>query len=135
VAVTTLLEREWTPTPHEVEHWVQSANAETTQSTGQAWVLQAWVLVRTGHALPPKRTARLMLRMRACDPPPQVWEQAFQAPHALTVQSTGQLSALHFDVSMVWPHATPPWAAAVTTDLVCDLKPPPQVREQEPQAL
>jgi len=51
-------------------------------------------------------------------PPPQATEQAVQARHAPTSQSTGQWCTLHFCNRFKVGHAAPPCAASTTIDRV-----------------
>jgi hypothetical protein len=68
----------------------QAAQVDTTQSTGQASVLQALVCSNTGHCTPPWAAAVTMDRVDCWRPVPHDKEQAAQLPQELTSQSTGQ---------------------------------------------
>ncbi len=79
-----------------------------------------------GHAAPPLAACCVMVRVRACTPPPHVAEHAFQALHSDTPQSTGQPCVLQ---ACVWDkdgHATPPLADERMTVRVLVWEPPPQ---------
>jgi hypothetical protein len=67
----------------------------TSQLTGQSPPLQLSVTLSGGHVLPPNRLARLMLRRRTRNPPPQVTEHAVHAPNGVAKQSTGHGVVAH----------------------------------------
>ena len=66
----------------------QAVQAETLQSTGQAWRLQTRSCSE-GHSSPPWEAARVTANMRDWTPVPQDLVQAVQAFH-LCSQSMGQ---------------------------------------------
>ena len=121
------------PPPQVAEQALQEDHAVTTQSMAQGWVLQACVLVNTGHAAPPKAGKVVTIRFLDCVPPPHTAEQLLQLDQALTTQSIGQGWLLHDCVSVNTGQACPPLDAGVTTVRIRDCVPPPQTAEQVPQ--
>jgi hypothetical protein len=83
---------------------VKADHSLTAQSTGQAWVLQARVPARAGHALPPNATSVETVRDRVWVPVPHDVLHADHADHALTTQSTGHASSLQDCFSATAPH-------------------------------
>merc|ERR550514_881414 len=127
--------RDWVPVPQEWEQEPQAAHSETTQSTGQALVLQSWVSSRLGQMAPPCSVAVIMGRVRVWVPQPQDLEQACQSFHWPTTQSMGQAWVLQRSSSSSSPgQATPPWAAATLTERVRILVPPLHDLVQSDQA-
>ena len=94
-AILTLRSRVWAPVPQVLVQAPKAPQAETTQSMGQAWVLQSVSSVRVGQALPPLATAVVTTLNRFLVPAPQLTEQTLQADQAETTQSTGQAWVLH----------------------------------------
>ena len=84
--------------------------------------------------MPPKLGEITTARVRVWLPPPQVWLQAFQLPHTLTTQSTGQASELHVRVSARVGQTLPACWDIVVTERERECLPPPQVLEHPPQA-
>jgi hypothetical protein len=70
------------------------------------------------------------VRVRVCEPVPQVLEQEVKAPQAETTQWIGQGPALQAMLPLRAPQTTPPLAGAVTTLRERVLTPSPQVFEQ-----
>ena len=71
-----------------------------------------------------------MERERFLEPVPQVAEQAVKAVQEVTLQSMGQAKVLQVFTLEVLGQATPPWAAAFTTERERFLVPVAQVAEQ-----
>jgi len=71
-----------------------------------------------------------MERARFLEPVPQVAEQAVKAVQEVTLQSMGQAKVLQVFTLEVLGQATPPWAAAFTTERERFLVPVAQVAEQ-----
>jgi len=78
------------PPPHALVQADHSDHALTPQSTGQANVLHGCESSKAGHATPPCAAAVVIVRERICVPPPQRVEQAPNADHADTTQSTAK---------------------------------------------
>ena len=93
-AVVTV--RVWvcTPEPHDLLHDPKAPYADTTQSPGQAKVLQACVLVRVGQTTPPLEAAVVTVRVWVCTPEPHDLLHDPKAPYADTTQFTGQARVL-----------------------------------------
>jgi hypothetical protein len=137
--VVTVRVRVCIPPPQAAEQADQSLQGLTAQSTGttHAWVLQSWLSVRAGQAIPPLAAGVTTVRVRCWVPPPQVFEQVVQALQALTTQSTGagQAWVLHGCITLSAGQAIPPLAAGVTTARVRAWVPPPQVLLQVDQSV
>jgi hypothetical protein len=137
--VTTVRVRVWVPPPQVSLQVDQSLQALTAQLTGttHAWVLQSWLSVRAGQAMPPFDAGVTTVRVRCWVPPPQVFEQTDQSLQALTAQSTGGGHAwvLQACMSLRAGQAAPPLAAGVMTTRVRPWVPPPQVFEQTDQSV
>jgi hypothetical protein len=86
----------------------QADQVETTQSTGQAWLLQDCIFALAPQAMPPWAAAVVTVRVLVWEPPPQVEVQADQAAHWDCTQWTGQTLLLHSWVSVDTPQALPP---------------------------
>ena len=95
------------PTPHDLVHVVQAPKLRTMQSTGQLCWLHARVSDVCGHAPPPKRGWRLV-RVRRCRPLPHDLLHVFHRCQRPGLQSCGQLCVLHWRVSALCGHASPP---------------------------
>ena len=117
------------PEPHDFVHVDadHSVHSPTTQSTGQAWVLQACVSDRAGHAAPPNAAGVTTTRERDWMPEPHDFEHvdADHSVHSPTTQSRGQAWVLQACVSDRAGHAAPPYAAGVTTARERDWMPEP----------
>ena len=123
LAVTTVRVRDCEPVPHVLLHVVYDADHWlTTQSTGQACVLQSIVSDRAGHPTPPWTAGVITVRVRDCVPVPHVLLHV--DPCTLTqldtTQSPGHGCSLQAVVSPSGPQGTPPLDAAVTTVRVRD---------------
>jgi hypothetical protein len=81
--------RVWYPVPHELEQPFQAENAETAQSRGQAWALQALDSARYGHTYPPCRALATTERVRFCVPAAHDSEHAVHCSNEVTWQWTG----------------------------------------------
>ena len=90
----TVRSRVWDPDPHDAVHTDQDENVETRQSMGQAWSWQRRSSLSMGQAMPPWAGGVAMARARVVFPPLHDAEQADQADHSVTAQSTGHASAL-----------------------------------------
>jgi hypothetical protein len=102
-AMTTLRVRQLYPDPQDCEHALHGRKAESAHATstpgraglGHACVLQARNDFRVGHASPPNRLTRAMLRRRICVPAmsplslAHVAEHASHLPQSVTAQPTG----------------------------------------------
>jgi hypothetical protein len=75
-----------------------------------------------------------MERERFLEPVAQVTEHAVKAVQEVTLQSMGQAKVLQVFTLEVLGQATPPWAAAFTTERERFLVPVAQVAEQAPKA-
>jgi hypothetical protein len=78
------------PKPQDFEQPPQVPQWETTQSTGHACCLQAWVALREPHALPPWAFFVTTERVLYWEPVPQDLVQALKADHAESAQSMGR---------------------------------------------
>jgi hypothetical protein len=123
------------PPPQLKEHEDHAVHEVTTQSAGQAAVLQAWSAVREPHAAPELTAAVVTLRVWVWEPEPQVALQEDQLPQSLRTQSTGQTTAVLqswvLEVAGQAVPSVPAWA--VVTARVAELTPLPHVREHEDQ--
>jgi len=123
----------WEPPLHRAEHADHADQPLTTQSTGQACVLQACVWAKGGHALPPKAGFTVMVRVCVRMPPLHGLVQVDQDDHGPTAQLIGQACVLQACCSDVAGHAAPPLADCVVTERVRVCLPPPHVAEQADQ--
>jgi len=71
--------RDCVPPLQVAEQEVHELQSDTTQSTGQSWVLHAWVSDVHGQ-VPPFFAGVITVRVRVCEPPPHVFEQVDHAP-------------------------------------------------------
>ena len=120
------------PVPQDLVQEPYLVQAETLQSTGQAWRLQ----VRScseGHSSPPWAAAVFTTKVRDWTPVPQDLEQAVQA-FQVSTQSMGQGWVLQSRRDQGVGQARPPWAARLTTERVLDWTPPPHFSVQVFQA-
>jgi len=85
----------WDPLPQERLQVDQADQADTTQSMGHAWVLQAWDWASSGQTAPPWTGFTEIVRLRVWVPAPQDNEQRAQGDHLETWQFTGQAWVLH----------------------------------------
>ena len=133
-------ERVLVASPQVLVHALNSDHGETTQSTGQAWMLQKpLVSVVTPQLAPPNLAGLIMERERVWRPPPvlpltsmfmlppHVTEHAPYEPQADIVQSTGHAAALQLRDSSRLGHTKPPCAARSMTERERTWVPPPQV--------
>lgn len=126
--------RIWRPPPQDAEHACHSPYALTTQSTGHVGPLQLREPTRLGQALPPYAAALLTTRARTCVPPtPHETEHLLHALYPDTVQSNGHGCALQLSLSIRFGHSRPRLLAAVKTERVRSLEPPPQLLVQAVQ--
>ena len=117
------------PVPHDLVQAPYLVQAETLQSTGQAWQLQTRSCSE-GHSSPPWEAAVFTTKVRDWTPVPQDLEQAVQAFHVST-QSMGQGWVLQSRRDQGVGQARPPWAGRLTTERVLDWRPPPHFSVQE----
>lgn len=98
----------------------------------QDWALQASDLeVGPWQAAPPLVAWVAMAREEVFVPPPQETEQELQAVHSPQTQLPGQAWGLQTSEVIVSPvQEAPPLLAGTRTDLVADLRPPPQLALQ-----
>jgi len=118
--------REWKPLAQDLVQVDQPLNEPGTQSTGHAWLLHARVSVAEAQAVPPHEGCRVMVRVRVCEPLPQLLVQVFHADQPLWPQLT-----LMFDQLVVWPiieRPVLPGQYAVFTVLAPPHEAPPQER-------
>jgi hypothetical protein len=80
-SVVIVRERDFVPSPQDLEHGCHASQSDKTQSTGQACWLQERASVPCAHALPPFAGA-VIVRERCCVPVSQDW---LHAPHVLHV--------------------------------------------------
>jgi len=120
----------WEPPLHFAEHDDHDDHPLTTQLTGQAWVLHAFVWAKGGHALPPKATFTVMVRVCVWEPPLHGLVHADQDDHGPTAQCTGHGWVLQACCSDVAGQEAPPWADWVVTARVRVCLPPPHLAEQ-----
>ena len=133
-------ERVLVASPQVLVHALNSDHGETTQSTGQAWMLQKPLIsVVTPQLAPPNLAGLIMERERVWRPPPvlpltsmfmlppHVTEHAPYEPQADIVQSTGHAAALQLRDSSRLGHTKPPCAARSMTERERTWVPPPQV--------
>ena len=125
-----LLEPACTPPPHDRVQGLHPTNAETTQSTGHGIAGHFPVAISCGHAAPPRVALRTRLRYRFLVPPPHECEQGNHVPHALTMQSTGQLRALQVLDSRNAPQLFPKNSAGRIACRTRVWRPPPHFSEQ-----
>ena len=86
------------------------------QSLGQRWVLQRWLSLSAGQAVPPNSAGSATVRLRYCDPPPHSREQLENADQLDTLHGLEQLLwSLHTRVSVKAPHGLPAPMALRTT--------------------
>ena len=97
--VTMDRERERLPSPHSLEQVPQALQPESTQSTGQAWVLQLRDSEPGPQAIPPKFWEVTTERWRVLWPLPQLMSQVPQLLHVDNAQSIGQGRVPHVCVS------------------------------------
>ena len=83
--------------------------------------------------MPPNAVSTAMPRERDRKPPPHDLLHMLHDPHAVSVQSIGQMLLLHCCVSETGPHTFPPLATAVVTARVRACVPPPQDTLHWPQ--
>ena len=122
------------PLAQVLEHDPQLPQFDTTQFTGQGFVLHALEAFSVGHALPPFLTCVVIVRLRFCVPEPQALVQPPHDCHEETAQSMGQAFVLHAAVVLVFSHFLPPFAAFCAIVRVLDLVPLPHVLEHFPHA-
>jgi hypothetical protein len=116
------------PVPQVLEQLENAPQAETRQSTGQAWALQtrSWV---KGQLAPPWAAAVMIFTGRTWVPEPQVLVQVDQSSKVWT-QLIGQGWVLQFLGEVRLPQLWPPELGAVTTVRVLDWTPPPHFSVQ-----
>ena len=68
-----------------------------------------------------------VLRVRVCEPPPHVCEQAGHVAHCDWTQFTGQHVSLHEEESVSTGQPAPPFDTGVVMVRLRDLVPPPHV--------
>lgn len=122
-----------TPWPQETEQAAEEMRAwlqvPRTQSTGQGWALQVRsVSEAVGQGLPPYLGV-VRVRVRVREPEPQLAEQVDQRDQRPTLQSSGQVWALHERVVASRGQALPPNLAATFTNSLRVWTPVPQVLE------
>lgn len=118
------------PSPHCVEHSLQSERPAVSQFTGHICSLHESVSVKLGQAVPPDIAGVPTLRARKLEPPPHVSEQVLQALHAVMTQSTAHASRLQPSSFSKLAQGLPPWEAGVWTARVEYFQPLPQEAEQ-----
>ena len=104
----TLLVRVCVPLAQVTVQALKSDQADTTQSIGQGCVLHDSVSIRIGHTEPPYASWITTVRVRTCEPPPQITVQELKSDQAETMQSTGHGCVLQDSVSLKLGHAVPP---------------------------
>lgn len=99
---------------------------------GQDWTLQDSDLeLGPLQAAPPLVAGVATAREEVFVPPPQETEQELQAVHSPQTQLPGQAWVLQASETIVSPvQEAPPLLAGTLTDLVADLRPPPQLALQ-----
>lgn len=153
-ASSTLRDRLRQPLPQVTGQALQLLQDCTVQSTGQWRVLQERVADSSGHGLPENAAGRITMRLRVCEPVPQVSEHKDQLAQPVTTQPTGSgvgagvivgvgtgvgASVRHALVlqSRSWAcgHPTPlPWLCLITTGRSCCV-PVPQLFEHCDQSV
>jgi hypothetical protein len=93
--VMMVRDRDCDPPPHVVLQLSHVPQLDTTQSTGQFWVLQAAVSLRAPHSVPPFWAGVTTVRLRLWMPLPQDAEQEPKALQLVSTQLTGQPCVLH----------------------------------------
>mmetsp|Transcript_64622 Transcript_64622/g.173037 ORF Transcript_64622/g.173037 Transcript_64622/m.173037 type:complete len:364 (+) Transcript_64622:218-1309(+) len=94
--VTTPFTRRWVPPPQARLQAFQEDHLESLQSASQEATLHCWVSVWAGHAFPPWFGLLLILRTRACSPPPHSLVHRPHLDHEAIWQSIGHGNSLHF---------------------------------------
>jgi hypothetical protein len=127
-SITVLLrDRCRVPGPHVVEQVVHSENGDHWQLTGQQppLAVQPRFSDSTSHE-PPHDAATFTVRVRVCDPPPQVTEQPLQPDQSDNWQFCAQHAAPQL---CIWNrsvgHAVPPQEPCTETVRERDCWPPP----------
>ena len=77
--------------------------------------------------MPPWSAVVVMVRLRLCDPYPQLTVQGLHLVHWVLTQSTGQVVTAHSCTALTAGHAVPPWLASVVIERVRICVPPPHV--------
>ena len=95
--------------PHDLVQVLHLEKLPYEQSIGHAGRLHARVSALCGHAEPPNRAVPIV-RERFCEPPAHDFVHAVQALQRETLQSAGQLCALHGRVSLPCGHGMPPFS-------------------------
>mmetsp|Transcript_64620 Transcript_64620/g.173023 ORF Transcript_64620/g.173023 Transcript_64620/m.173023 type:complete len:424 (+) Transcript_64620:355-1626(+) len=86
----------WVPPPQARLQAFQEDHLESLQSASQEATLHCWVSVWAGHAFPPWFGLLLILRTRACSPPPHSLVHRPHLDHEAIWQSIGHGNSLHF---------------------------------------
>mmetsp|Transcript_64623 Transcript_64623/g.173043 ORF Transcript_64623/g.173043 Transcript_64623/m.173043 type:complete len:364 (+) Transcript_64623:355-1446(+) len=86
----------WVPPPQARLQAFQEDHLESLQSASQEATLHCWVSVWDGHACPAKSGRVLILRTRACSPPPHSLVHRPHLDHEAIWQSIGHGNSLHF---------------------------------------
>jgi hypothetical protein len=132
--VTTERRRVLRPPPQEMVHALKALQPETSQSTGQALLLQSTTFLRAWQRLPPKAAGTMIERVEALEPPPQVLVQLLNAVQPECWQWMGQCCVPQ-SRSSYWPgHLRPPYLGAMLIERLRNCAPVPQVLEQADQA-
>jgi hypothetical protein len=122
-----LRERTRVPVPHVTEQPVNIDHGPHWQFTGQQppLAVQPRFSVSTSHE-PPHNAATVTVRVRDCDPPPQVTEHPPQPDHCVSWQSCAQHAAPQGCVcNRSVGHAMPPQEPCTATVRERDCWPPP----------
>merc|ERR1719305_1939938 len=107
--------RDCVPTPHFAEHGLQSDHGVIVHTRLQSHSLHCSASWKTSQGTPPWAGQVSTGRLRMRKPPPQVLVQVPNAPHAPSLQSTGQFLMPHLTFSVRFGHLNPPlWACEIT---------------------